>query len=254
MEKLPIAMQVYSLRENAEKDFSHTMRCIREMGYDGVELAGLYGLAPEEIRKCLDENKLKAISAHVSYEQLIENMESVIQDYKIIGCEYIAIPYLGESRRFDGEDYKETLAGIRKISAACKAEGITLLYHNHDFEFAKTENGVYAIDELYGAFQAAELGAEFDTCWIRAAGENPVEYLKKYKGRCPVVHIKDFIKNEKVELVALGDGVQDIAAIAAMAVEAGAKWLVIEQDDHPYQTPMNNMRESLSYLKKEMGN
>ena len=85
---------------------------------------------------------------------------------------------------------------------------------------------------------------------MNVGGVDPVAYLEKYKGRCPVVHMKDFIRNNgEVEQVALGGGEQDNAAIVKKAGECGTKWLVVEQDDHPYGEPMENMAKSAQYLK-----
>ena len=95
------------------------------------------------------------------------------------------------------------------ISEGCKKHGMTLLYHNHDFEFAKTPDGTYALDQLYAEVPADVLGAEPDTCWIKVGGPDPSEWLKKYSGRCPLVHVKDFRrKADGVDLLALGEGEQ----------------------------------------------
>ena len=147
---LPIAVQVYSVREEAERDFAGTMKKLGEMGYDGVELAGLYGKSAEEIRDSIKAAGLTAISAHVSYDELAGDLEKTLQDYETIGCRYIVIPWLGEDRRFGAALYEETIKGIPVISEGCKKHGMTLLYHNHDFEFAKTPDGTYALDQLYG--------------------------------------------------------------------------------------------------------
>lgn len=249
MENMSVAIQVYSVRQEAEADFKGTMHQLKEMGYDGVELAGMYGLKAEEIREILDQNELTAISAHVSIEAFIEDMEGTIRDYERIGCSYIGIPMLTSQRLYGGEAYQETLTLIREISENLAKKRITLLYHNHDFEFMKTDKGSYILDELFDAFDPAALATELDTCWVKVAGEDPAAYIKKYCGRCPVVHVKDFKKEEEVELLALGEGEQDVKAIAQAAGVCGTKWLVIEQDDHPYGSPMENMAKSVSYLK-----
>ena len=88
---LPIAVQVYSVREEAERDFAGTMKKLGEMGYDGVELAGLYGKSAEEIRDSIKAAGLTAISAHVSYDELAGDLEKTLQDYETIGCRYIVI-------------------------------------------------------------------------------------------------------------------------------------------------------------------
>lgn len=125
-----------------------------------------------------------------------------------------------------------------------------LLYHNHDFEFARTKDGIRQLDAFYGAEETKELSTELDLCWVKVGGEDPVEYLRKYSGRCPLVHVKDFVREDKVVLVALGDGELGVGAVVSQAVESGAKWLVVEQDDHFYGTPMENMRKSITCLKK----
>lgn len=248
---LPIAVQVYSVREEAERDFAGTMKKLSEMGYDGVELAGLYGKSAEEIRDSIKAAGLIAISAHVSYDELAGDLEKTLQDYETIGCRYIVIPWLGEDRRFGAALYEETIKVIPVISEGCKKHGMTLLYHNHDFEFAKTPDGTYALDQLYAEVPADVLGAEPDTCWIKVGGPDPSEWLKKYSGRCPLVHVKDFRrKADGVDLLALGEGEQDFPTLVKTAKECGAQWLVIEQDDHPYGTPMGDMKKSLNYLKE----
>ena len=248
---LPIAVQVYSVREEAERDFAGTMKKLGEMGYDGVELAGLYGKSAEEIRDSIKAAGLTAISAHVSYDELAGDLEKTLQDYETIGCRYIVIPWLGEDRRFGAALYEETIKGIPVISEGCKKHGMTLLYHNHDFEFAKTPDGTYALDQLYAEVPADVLGAEPDTCWIKVGGPDPSEWLKKYSGRCPLVHVKDFRRREDgVDLLALGEGEQDFPTLVKTAKECGAQWLVIEQDDHPYGTPMGDMKKSLDYLRE----
>ena len=248
---LPIAVQVYSVREEAERDFAGTMKKLGEMGYDGVELAGLYGKSAEEIRDSIKAAGLTAISAHVSYDELAGDLEKTLQDYETIGCRYIVIPWLGEDRRFGAALYEETIKGIPVISEGCKKHGMTLLYHNHDFEFAKTPDGTYALDQLYAEVPADVLGAEPDTCWIKVGGPDPSEWLKKYSGRCPLVHVKDFRrKADGVDLLALGEGEQDFPTLVKTAKECGAQWLVIEQDDHPYGTPMGDMKKSLDYLRE----
>lgn len=248
---LPIAVQVYSVREEAERDFAGTMKKLSEMGYDGVELAGLYGKSAEEIRDSIKAAGLIAISAHVSYDELAGDLEKTLQDYETIGCRYIVIPWLGEDRRFGAALYEKTIKGIPVISEGCKKHGMTLLYHNHDFEFAKTPDGTYALDQLYAEVPADVLGAEPDTCWIKVGEPDPSEWLKKYSGRCPLVHVKDFRrKADGVDLLALGEGEQDFPTLVKTAKECGAQWLVIEQDDHPYGTPMGDMKKSLNYLKE----
>lgn len=252
MKKLPIAAQVYSIREEAEADFCSAMKGLKAMGYDGVELAGLYGLSPARIREMLDEAGLEAISAHVPYGEFEKDPEAAVKAYHEIGCRFVAIPAIGEEYRYGGSRYEEFLAYIPVIAAQCRKYGMKLLYHNHDFEFKKTESGSYHLDELYAAQSPQDLETELDTCWVKVGGEDPRDYLDKYRNRCPLVHIKDFIREDGVKLVAVGDGEQDVEGIVKKAAECGARWLIVEQDDHPFGNPMDNMKKSIDCLKKIM--
>ena len=267
----PVAIQVYSVRGDASKDLRGTLEQIKEMGYDGVEFAGLYGYEPAQIKKWCDSLGLAPISAHVPLAEMLADVDKVIADYKAVGCEYIVVPYVTEERRPGGELFLQMVEEIRAIGEKAKAAGLVLLYHNHDFEFNKLENGQTGLDYLYENVPADFLQTELDQCWVKYAGYEPVEYLQKYSGRSPVVHLKDFYKageqegdpyaligideGEKKENTAfesrpVGYGIQDIPAIIAAAKEAGSKWLVVEQDNPSMgKTPFESVQMSMEYLE-----
>lgn len=270
MKTLPVALQVYSIREEAAKDFKKAMKAVKEIGYDGVELAGLYGIPAAEIKKVLDEVGLIPVSAHVS--ELMNGgaeLSDVLNDYLTIGVKYIAVPYLGEGMRPGDAGFDEVLKKIENIGIETRKKGLTLLYHNHDFEFIKLPDGTYGLDYMYANTSPDNLKTELDTCWVNVGGENPSEYIRKYTGRAPVVHLKDFegskseqmyeligIKSEKKEGVKntfrfrpVGYGKQDFPSILAASVDAGAEWVVVEQDQW-YDTPaLECAKMSRDYLK-----
>lgn len=267
--KLPIAIQLYSVRDDMEKDFEGTVKKIKELGYEGVEFAGLFGKSGVEVKKLCDELELVPVSAHVPYYDMLENPEAVLKDYKDLGCKYVVVPYLTEECRPGTDGWDDTVKGIRKIGEAAKEMGIQLLYHNHDFEFLKID-GKYALDILYDTVPADLLKTEIDTCWVNVGGEDPAAYVEKYTGRAPVVHLKDFygskgngplykligIKDEAQETEStfefrpVGSGVQDWNKIIASAEKAGAEWVVVEQDDPSMgKTPMECAAMSIAYLK-----
>lgn len=270
--KLPVAVQLYSVRDDMEKDFYGTIKAMKELGYDGVEFAGLFGEEPEKIKAFCEETGIVPISAHVPYYDMLENPEAVLSDYAKIGCKYVAVPYLTEECRPGTDGFDATVEGIRKIGEAAKALGIQLLYHNHDFEFVKIGEE-YALDVLYSTIPADLLQTEIDTCWVNVAGVNPAEYIEKYSGRAPVVHLKDFKKSgdnlgklydligidedeaeqeeeDAFSFMPVGYGVQDMPEILAACENAGAQWVVVEQDNPAKgDTPMNSVKLSREYLK-----
>lgn len=248
----PIGVQVYSVRDHAEKDFRATLAKIKEFGYDGVEFAGLYGIDAKTVKGWLDELGLVAVSAHVALDEMLADPDKCFSDYKTLGCRYIAVPYLDTDRRPCHERFEETLADIRKMAEKSKEYGIQMMYHNHDFEFVKIGDK-YGYDIIFDSVPADLLKTEQDTCWVNVAGEDPAAYLVKYTGRAPVVHIKDFVmKNRNAkeglyELIGIkpterqadegdfafrpaGYGIQDFPSILEAAKKAGSEWLVVEQD------------------------
>jgi len=270
MKTLPVAVQVYSVRDYAEKDFKGTIQKIKDMGYDGVELAGLYGLEAAGVRAVLDEVGIPAVSAHVPFQELMADLEGTIAKYVTIGVKYIAIPYLEEEDRPGGPKFEENVKKFREICEACKAQGIVTLYHNHDFEFIRMENGQYALDYIYDTIPADLLQTEIDTCWVNIAGENPADYIRKYTGRSPVVHLKDFYKEGKAanmyELIGtevkkeedaggffefrpVGGGMQDFPSILQASIDAGSKWVVVEQDQSNGRTSLEAIEMSREYLE-----
>lgn len=270
--KLPVAIQLYSIRDEMEKDFKGTLKKVKEMGYDGVEFAGLFGNSPSDVRAMLDEIGLVAISAHVALDEILADIPKVISDYKTIGCQFIAIPWLAEERRPGRPLYNQTAEDFKAIGEEAKRQGLTLLYHNHDFEFEKVD-GEYILDILYRDVPENLLQTQLDTCWVNVGGEDPANYVRKYSGRAPVVHLKDFVMPgkkparlydligvdnepkdesdaEKFELRPLGYGAQNVPSIVDAALEAGTQWFVIEQD-HPSmgKTSLECMKMGIDYLK-----
>ena len=267
----PIALQLFSVRDALEKDFTGTLKKIKELGYEGVEFAGLYGYKPLEVKKILEELALYPISAHVSFDELISDPHKVIGEYAEIGCKYIAIPYLTPEYRPGTEKFNEVIEGAKMLGKIAKDLGIKLLYHNHDFEFEKIGEE-YALDILYKSVSSDLLQTELDTCWVNVAGENPSAYIRKYTNRSPVVHLKDFVMPDKkpdkmYELIGivddrqvaevkafefrpLGLGVQNFPEILKACKDAGASWVVVEQDSPSMgKTSMECAETSINYLK-----
>ena len=268
---LPIALQVYSVREDAQNDFKGTMQRIKDMGYEGVELAGLYGKSGAEIKAVLEEVGLALVSAHVAVEDL--QKDAVLAEYASMGLKWIAIPWMNVEANEDGA--ANAVETIREIAVRCKEHGMQLLYHNHDFEFQKV-NGEYILDRFYREVPEDLLKTELDTCWVNVGGENPAAYIKKYAGRVPVLHLKDFIgqksenmydlirsedeavsteeakKNCAFEYRPLGLGLQKVDELLQAAEEAGTQWLIVEQDEPSMgKSALECVQMSIDYLNAE---
>lgn len=266
-----VGIQLYSVRDDMAKDFEGTLKAVRDMGYDGVEFAGLFGKTPEEVKSLCAKYNLVPISAHVSIAEM-KNDPKTFENYKEIGCKYIAIPYRPLEDEGPNGTYEDAINEIRELSEKAKAAGLQMIYHNHDFEFRKLNDGRYFIDKLYDSIPADLLETELDTCWVKVAGEDPVEYLKKYAGRNHIVHLKDFYKkgenvdgmyeligikpteaasaDEEFGFRPLGRGLQNMPAVVKAAEDAGADWVIVEQDrPTPGKEPINEIKISIDYLR-----
>ena len=265
---LPVGVQLYSVRDFLAKDLLGTLKKVKAIGYDYVEPAGLLGHTAEEFKAALDEAGLTAICAHVPYAEMVADQDKVINDYgKVLGLKYLAIPYLGEDDRPNGKNFNDVMDFIRVFGKKCYENGITLLYHNHDFEFVKLENGTYALDYMYETTDPNNFQAELDCCWVKVGGEDPAAYIKKYAGRCPIVHLKDFTGEKSQNMYNLiglketakvtstfefrpvGYGKQDVPSIIKAALESGAYYFVVEQDNPGEQTSLEAIEMSRNYLK-----
>lgn len=264
----PIALQLYSVRDEMAADFEGTLKKVKALGYDGVEFAGLFGKTAAEIKKMCAEIGLTPISAHVPFAEMIADPD-LLKTYAEIGCEFVVIPYLTEEYRPGADRFGEVIEGAKLLGEKANALGMKLCYHNHDFEFVKL-NGEYALDILYKEVPAELLETQLDTCWVNVGGENPAEYVRKYAGRVNILHLKDFVgsksenmyaligidENEKKETAGkfefrpLGKGVQDFPAILVAAKESGTRWVVVEQDSPSMgKTPIECAEISINYLK-----
>ena len=270
MKKFPIALQLYSVRDFLSEDFEGTIQKVKDMGYEGVEFAGTYDKTAEEVRLICQENEIIPVSAHVPFVDMIKDPENIMKYYSEIGCKYVAIPYLTDEYRPGAAKFDEVIKGAKVLGKVAKKHGMKLLYHNHDFEFAKID-GEYALDILYKEVSADLLQTELDTCWVNVGGENPAEYLKKYSGRAPVLHLKDFVGKKSDNMYALiglddtddtkntstafefrpvGYGLQNFTSILDAAKSAGTEWVVVEQDSSSCgNTSLECAKMSIDYLK-----
>lgn len=273
MSKLKVGIQLYSVREEMEKDMDATLKAVKEMGYDYVEFAGYFGHSAEEVHSLLNKYGLECISVHQSYDVFLEDEKKNIDYLKTIGAKYCAVPWMGVEKHKGNDAYAQTLKDFEKVGKALKENGIQLLYHNHDFEFNKFEDK-FLLDWLYEDVSEDILKTEIDTCWVHYAGYNPSEYVRKYSGRAPLVHLKDFVcknlaggpvyalidadgnedkkaskEDSGFEFRPLGGGIQNFAEILKAAEDAGAEYVIYEQDGHPTASPLEDAKISREYLK-----
>ncbi|WP_163528771.1 sugar phosphate isomerase/epimerase family protein [Halobacillus ihumii] len=248
MQHIPVAVQMYTLRKEAERDFAGTLQRVAELGFAGVELAGYGGLTTKDLRQLLDQLGLKAVSSHIPLDEIKHNLMQVIKDQKTLGSQYVVCPYFEPNGE---EDYQKLINTLRQAGEVCRQEGMTLCYHNHDFELEKLSDHRSALQTIFEETEAQQLQTEFDVYWLQKAGEDPLDWLENYKGRTPLVHLKDMTTDEAQFFAELGTGEVDLDSILEKGKAIDVKWWIVEQDESR-KTPFESLEISMEYLKTKL--
>jgi len=227
--KIPVALQMYTVRDIAKDDLPGALRRVAEIGYKGVELAGTGGLSAGELKGILFDLGLEIAANHVGLEQLENNLEEVLDYNAELANDYIVCPYIPEGRRRTAADYRSLAEVLNSIGLECQDRDLQFCYHNHAFEFEKFD-GLFGLDILFDATFADVVKAELDVYWIAYGGERPVEYIRRYADRVPLVHLKDLAADEKRSFAEVGEGILDMPAIVQACRDARVDWLIVEQD------------------------
>jgi len=227
--KLKYALQLYTVRDYMDKDVAETLRKVKAIGYEYVEISGLHGRSNIEYRKYLKQSGLKAVSMHLGFEEVVDDPQNAAETAKFFDVKYLIIPMIDRKRTPDKAGWAACGSALDGAGKVLRENGIQLCYHNHAHEFVKIGND-YPYDILMGAADPENLAAEIDTFWVRYAGLSPALYITKYAQRCPVLHVKDMADARSKAFSEMGRGVMDWTEIFAAAVAAGTKWFVVEQD------------------------
>lgn len=224
MEK--IAIQMYSVRDEEQKDFLGTLEKVSEIGYKGVEFAGFFDTPADVLKKTLERLQLKSVASHTAIELLQDNLDDVIRYNQTIGTNYIICPWdVCKSK----EEYLQRAAFFNVVAKKIDHAGMKFAYHNHAHEFDIVD-GKYGLDYLYELTDPKIFIPQLDVYWIYYAGINPVDYIEKYAGRCKLIHLKDMKDAESKAMTEVGAGILDMKSIIAKGQEIGVEWFTVEQD------------------------
>ena len=229
MSKIPIGLQLYTLRDIMANDFAGTLRKVADIGYAAVELAGHGGLSVRELSGLLADNHLTVAGSHIGLDALESDLPKVIEENLALGNTHIVVPYLAEERRKTDDDYKKLAELMTGFGATLQTAGMTLCYHNHDFEFKPLADGQLGEDVLLANSDPNFVKIEADTYWILKAGLDPVAFVKKHPGRVPLMHLKDRDTTDG-SFAPVGTGDLPLDALIAAAGEIGTQYLIVEQD------------------------
>jgi sugar phosphate isomerase/epimerase len=258
--KTPVGIQLYTLRNDIDKDAKGTIGKVAALGYKEVETFGytdgkFFGMPASGFAEFLKSVGLTSPSGHYFAggfflkEKWEEAWLPLLNDAKTIGQHYVVVPYVDNGDR-KTEAYKNLAQQLNKAGEMAKASGLELAYHNHDFEF-KDLGGQTGFNILLKETDPKLVKMELDIYWSVKAGYNPVDLFKASPGRYPLWHVKDMDNTDKKYFTEVGNGVINFKNIFANAKLSGMKHFFVEQDVCP-GPPIESAAKSITYIRKNL--
>jgi sugar phosphate isomerase/epimerase len=242
--KIPIALELYSVRVQLPLDFTGVIEAIGKMGYEGVEFAGYcrWDTKPHELRKLLDDNGLKCCGTHTALPTLEgDNLKRTIELHKILGNKFLICPNLSAD---SAAGWVELAKKFNDISARAKESGMLVGYHSHAQDF-KQYDGKSAW-EIFFDNTNADVVHQLDVGNTLAGGGDPVALIKKYAGRTKTTHLKE---HGGAPDAPIGEGKVDWKTLlATYETYGGTEWYIVEHETSSH--PLTTIRECLENLHK----
>lgn len=252
MTQLPVALQLYSVREDCARDLPETLKAVAAMGYDGVEFAGYYNYDAPALKKMLDDLGLKVAGAHVGLDTLIgDKLPESIAFHQTLGNKFLIVPGFAEQHRSSTDAWKKTAETMNSIAAELRPLGLYTGYHNHSIEFKPfTEGGEIPWDTFFGN-TSPDVVMQFDTGNALDGGSDALPFLLRYPHRALTVHVKEYAKGNPDALIGEGD-VPFLPIFEACETVGDTQWYIVEQESYPYP-PLECAEKCLRNLEKLRG-
>jgi len=264
MSKGKIGVQMMMLKDKVEELGAYeTMKKLRELGYGAVEVSQI-PMTEENVAELKRASKdfdikIAAMSAPLEPmlpgapgETLTADFDKIVNDCKTLNCNFLRIGMLPLTVMGDKDKIMAFIERAEAMAHRLAEHGIELYYHTHHIEFQKYD-GEYLLDMIKN--NTTKLGFELDVHWIQRAGVNPVEFIKEYKGRISLLHLKDMGKffekfTNLIEFAEVGEGNLDMTAIIEAGLESGVQYFLIEQDDTYGRDPFDCLKISADNLRE----
>lgn len=247
MARIPIALQLYSVREDCARDLPGTLKAVAKMGYEGVEFAGYYGRSAKELRQMLDDLGLKVAGTHIGLDTLLgDNLKATVEFNQILGNRFLIVPGLPEQYRNSRAAWQRTAALFNEIAAKVKDDGMWVGYHNHHIEFTPMD-GELPWDTFFSNTNP-EVVMQFDVGNALHGGGEAAVFLKRYPGRALTIHVKEFSKTNDKAII--GEGDVNWAEIFELCETIGnTQWYIVEQESYAYP-PLECVDRCLQNLRR----
>lgn len=268
-------LQLWTVKEDMLKDPKGVLKSLASFGYKQIESfegekGVFWGMTAKDFKTYMDELGMSLISSHCNENYTIKKdtekaFRKLVDDAASIGMKYLINPFLGNLKTED--EWKKAAEGLNRQGEITAKAGLRMAYHNHHFEFKKFANGLSPLQILLDGTDPKLVDFESDLYWIVKAGENPEEWLKKYKGRFRLCHIKDFYKEDKMKEIEskekqtdpfwpvggstiVGTGRIDFPKILSTAKANGMEYFIVEQERFDNTTPLKAVEADANYMKK----
>lgn len=260
-------IQLYSVRDDMQRDPRGTLKQLAAMGYEYVEHADyagrkFYGYPAAEFRKVLADLGLRMPSGHTALgpehwdgagNDFTDVWKYTVEDAAIVGQQLVISPWLDEGSRKTFDGLRRFLELFNKSGELCKKSGMKFGYHNHDFEFSQTLNGMSVYDIILQNTDPLLVAHQLDIGNLYNGGAKALDVVGKYPGRIESMHVKDEIASkdgkEKYESTILGAGIVDVKAVIDLARKSGTVHFIIEQESYQGKPPLECVKADLAIMK-----
>jgi sugar phosphate isomerase/epimerase len=252
MRKPIMGVQLYTVREHCKNlaDFEQTIKKIAAIGYPSVQISGVSGVSDADVAKVVEDNGLGIGATHFNWDDFLNDLDGLIEKHRLWKCKHLAIGGIfGEKASPAG--LKQFVQELGPVAKKLAANGMDFSYHNHSHEFVKAD-GKTLMDFLFESTGADQMKFEIDTYWVQHGGSDPALWIRKCKGRIPVLHFKDMtMTSDRTQRFApVGEGNLNWDSIKAATLESDVEFVYVEQDQTYGADPFECLAASFRNLQK----
>ena len=244
-------LQLYSLRDDMEKDAKATLKRVAGMGYKEIESypgskGFLWGMKPAEFKAYLSELGLTPVSTHTGIDNDITGRMDQAAE---AGFKNFVVSWIGAEKRTNLDGFRKVADEFNQLGEQTKKRGMQFGYHNHDYPFIDME-GQVPYDILLKNTDSGLVTYEMDLFWVVEPGKDPIAFFTKYPGRFSMAHIKDRDPQDPKKSIVIGQGNLNLKGMMTAAQQAGVRHYFVEVEEYGALTPNESVAQSLSGLKK----
>ena len=246
-DRIPIALQLYSVRDDCAGDLSLTLQAVAQMGYEGVEFAGYYDRTAEELRDMCEDLGLKVAGTHTGLNTLLgDELAKTVEFNQTLGNPYLIVPGLSEEYRNSQQAWRDTAKIFNDVADKIADQGVSTGYHNHTTEFEAMDGEIPW--DIFGHNTRDAVVMQIDIGHALRAGADPVAAIERYPGRAKLVHLKEYSATNDDALIGEGEIPWEDVFRACETV-GGTEWYIVEQERYAYP-PLECVERCINSLRQ----